>query len=162
MCLNFGGWGNKEHGLDYSGKEPVLRKPGSIESGRWYDVKVSLEGERVKVWLDGQPLFDQVIPSARMARAYLVAGLDRAAGEVVVKAVNPHAEPVAVALTLAGTQVAAQKARRILLAGLPDDVNTLEEPLRVSPKEDTVELAGAASQVSLPPHSLTVLRVKAE
>ncbi len=160
--LNLGGWGNKEHGIEQNGQNPVIRKPGSIETGRWYAVKIQLEGERVKVWLDGQPLFDQAIPNGLMARAYLVAGLDKAAGEIVVKGVNPHAEAVTVALSLAGAKVAAQKATRITLSGLPDDVNTMEAPLKIAPKEDTVEIPGAVSQVTLPAHSLTILRVKAE
>lgn len=160
--LNLGGWGNKEHGIERNGQNPVIRKPGSIETGRWYAVKIQLDGERVRVWLDGEPLFDQTIPNGMMARAYLVAGQDKSAGEVVVKAVNPHAEPQSVTLNLAGAKVTAQKARRITLAGLPDDVNTMEEPSKVAPKEDTVEIAGAVSHVTLPAHSVTVLRVKAE
>jgi alpha-L-arabinofuranosidase len=160
--LNLGGWGNKEHGIEQNGQNPVIRKPGSIETGRWYAVKIQLEGERVKVWLDNEPLFDQAIPNPLIPRVYLVAGQDKAAGEIVVKAVNSHTEPLSVTLNLAGAKVAAQKARRITLAGLPDDVNTLDEPLKVSPKEDSVELAGAVSQVTLAPHSLTLLRVKAE
>jgi alpha-L-arabinofuranosidase len=160
--LNLGGWGNKEHGLEQNGQNPILRKPGSIEAGRWYAIKVQLEGERVRVWLDGEPLFDQVIRNEMIPRAYLVAGLDKAAGEIVVKAVNPHAEPARVTLNLAGAKVPAQKARRVMLSGRPDDVNTMEEPLKVAPKEDTVEIAGAVSQVTLPANSLTILRIKSE
>ena len=160
--LNLGGWGNKEHGIEQNGQNPVTRKPGSIETGRWYAVKVQLEGERVKVWLDGEALFDQAIPNAMVARAYLVAGLDKAAGEIVVKAVNAQAEPVAATLNLAGANVLAQKARRITLAGQPDALNTMEQPLLVVPKEDVIEVSGAVAQVTLPPHSLTVLRIKAE
>jgi alpha-N-arabinofuranosidase len=80
----------------------------------------------------------------------------------VVKAVNPQAEPLPVELKLAGVNVAAQKAKRILLTGHPDDVNTTDQPLRVAPKEDTVEIAGAVSTVTLAPYSLTILRIKAE
>ena len=160
--VNLGGWGNKEHGIEQNGQNPVTRKPGSIETGRWYAVKVQLEGERVKVWLVGEPLFDQLIPCPTMARVYLVAGRDRPAGEIVVKCVNPHAEPQLVNLNLAGATVASQQARRITLAGNPDDVNTLSQPLLVAPKEDAVPIAGAVSQVALPPHSLTVLRIKAQ
>lgn len=160
--VNLGGWGNKEHGLEQGPMQPVTRRPGSIETGRWYDVKVQLEGERVRVWLDGQPLFDQVIRNEMRQRLYAVAGLDQAAHEMVVKCVNPSEEALTVALTLAGAQVPSQKARRILLAGGADDVNTLEDPLRVSPKEDAVEIAGPSSQLTLPPNSLTVLRIKAE
>lgn len=160
--LNLGGWGNKEHGLEQDGQNPILRKPGRIEAGRWYAIKVQLEGERVRVWLDGEPLFDQLIPTPMIQRAYLVAGLDKAAGEIVVKAVNPHADPARVTLNLAGAKVPAQKAKRIMLSGLPDDVNTMEEPLKIAPKEDTVEIVGAVSQVTLAPHSFTIVRVKTE
>jgi len=160
--LNLGGWGNKEHGLEQNGQNPILRKPGSIETGRWYAVKVQLDGERVKVWLDGEPLFDHVIPNPMIPRVYLVSGLDKAAGEIVLKCVNVQAEAQTVALSFAGAKVAAQKARRITLSGNLDDLNTLESPLAVAPKEDTVELAGAGSHVTLAPHSLTIFRVRAE
>ena len=160
--VNLGGWGNKEHGIEQNGQNPVGRKPGQIETGRWYAIKVQLEGERVKVWLDGEALFDQAIPNALRARAYLVSGLDKAAGEIVVKCVNPQAEPQPVTLNLTGAKVAAQKAKRILLTGNLGDVNSLGNPLLVAPKEDTVEIGGAASSVTLAPYSLTILRIKAD
>ncbi len=160
--LNLGGWGNKEHGIEQNGQNPVVRKPGSIETGRWYAIKIALEGDRVKAWLDGQPLFDQPLPNGQIAHAYLTAGLDQAAGEIVVKGVNPHSAPVTLALSLAGAKVAAQKARRLTLTGRPDDLNTMAEPLKVAPKEDVIDIPGAVSQVTLPAHSLTILRIKAE
>jgi alpha-L-arabinofuranosidase len=160
--LNLGGWGNKEHGLEQNGQNPIVRKPGKIETGRWYAIKIQLDGERVKVWVDNEPLFDQVIPNPKIPRAYLVAGLDQKAGEIVVKAVNPFAEPMPVELNLTGMKVSAQKATRITLAGQPGDVNSLENPLAVAPKEDTVEIADSASTVTLAPYSLTVLRIKSE
>ena len=160
VCLNLGGWGNKEHGLDYGGKDPVLRKAGVIEADRWYAIKIQLDGERVRVWLDGQSLFDQVVPCARAPRAFLVAGQDKAAGEIVIKAVNPYASAQPLTLKLEGANVAPQKAKRILLAGSPDDVNTMEAPHKVSPQEDTVEIGGAVSQITLPPNSLTIVRIK--
>ncbi|MFA7052788.1 MAG: alpha-L-arabinofuranosidase C-terminal domain-containing protein [Kiritimatiellia bacterium] len=160
--LNLGGWGNKQHGIEQNGQNPVVRQPGSIETGRWYAIKLQLDGERVRAWLDGQPLFDQRLPNGQAARAYLVAGRDGTAGEIVVKGVNPHNAPLTLALSLAGANVKAQKARRITLAGRPDDVNTMEEPHKIAPKEDALDIPGAASHVTLPAHSLTILRIKAE
>ena len=90
-----------------------------------------------------------------------MAGYDRTAGEIVVKGVNPHNAPVALALNLAGANVQAQKARRITLAGRPDDVNTMEEPRKIAPQEDTLDIPGAGSQVTLPAYSFTILRIKA-
>ncbi|HRU20531.1 MAG TPA: alpha-L-arabinofuranosidase C-terminal domain-containing protein, partial [Kiritimatiellia bacterium] len=57
--------------------------------------------------------------------------------------------------------VQAQKARRITLTGRPDDVNTMEEPCKITPQEDTLDIPGAGSQVILPAYSLTILRIKA-
>ena len=160
--LNLGGWGNKEHGIEQNGQNPVARQPGTIETGRWYAIKIQLDGERVRAWLDGRLLFDRLLPNGQAARAYLVAGRDRTAGEIVVKGVNPHNAPVTLALSLAGADVRAQKARRITLTGRPDDVNTMEEPYTIAPKEDTFDVPGAASHVTLPAHSLTIIRIKAE
>ncbi|HPC49605.1 MAG TPA: DUF1080 domain-containing protein, partial [Kiritimatiellia bacterium] len=159
--LNLGGWGNTEHGIEQNGQNPIIRQPGSIETGRWYAIKIQLEGERVRAWLDGQPLFDRLLPNRQAARAYLVAGHDKTAGEIVVKGVNPRNAPVTLALKLAGADVQAQKARRITLTGRPDDVNTMEEPCKITPQEDTLDIPGAGSQVILPAYSLTILRIKA-
>jgi alpha-N-arabinofuranosidase len=62
--LNFGGWGNKSHGLE-RGRADQDRwglvhppKPGSIETGRWYSIRVRCEGRKLQAWLDGQPVLD--------------------------------------------------------------------------------------------------------
>ena len=99
---------------------------------------------------------------AHLHRTLLSAALELALGPIVVKGVNPHNAPVTLALSLAGANVQAQKARRITLAGRPDDVNTMEEPHKIAPKEDALDIPGAVSHVTLPAHSLTILRIKAE
>jgi hypothetical protein len=50
---NLGGWGNTKHALegpDFA-SDPV---PGQIETGRWYDIKIELQGPTVKAYLDGK------------------------------------------------------------------------------------------------------------
>ncbi len=158
--LNLGGWGNRDHGLEQDGQNPVLRKPGVIESGRWYDVKIELAGERIKAWLDGEQLFDHAIPNLKIRQAYLVAGLDRGSGEVVLKAVNPGNREQPLKLSLAGSSIAAQQAKLITLRGSPGDVNSMEEPLKVAPIEEVVNIGGDNSTVVLPPYSFSVLRFK--
>jgi alpha-N-arabinofuranosidase len=53
--VNFGGWANKEHGIEKNGG-PVrgARVPGSIEVGRWYHVKIICKAAGFKVFLDGK------------------------------------------------------------------------------------------------------------
>jgi hypothetical protein len=36
-------------------------RPGSVDSGRWYDVRLTVAGDSVKAWLDDMPVFDDVL-----------------------------------------------------------------------------------------------------
>lgn len=50
---NLGGWGNKGFGLEMPGvaSKPV---PGTIETGRWYEIKIALSGNMTQAFLDNQ------------------------------------------------------------------------------------------------------------
>jgi len=64
LWINLGGWQNTRHGIeDLRGKKrPVGRKkPGSIQPGRWYDIRIRTEGKRIRVWLDGEELFNETV-----------------------------------------------------------------------------------------------------
>ncbi|TWT84879.1 Intracellular exo-alpha-(1-_5)-L-arabinofuranosidase [Planctomycetes bacterium CA13] len=68
VWINLGGWGNSEHGIEdlRNGSKGLLgrRKRGSIESGRWYDIRIRSEGNRIQVWLDGEQLMDETATGA--------------------------------------------------------------------------------------------------
>ena len=160
--VNFGGWSNTLHGIEQNGSNPLTRKPGTIETGRWYDVEVSLSGDRVSASLDGVKLFDNfAVPTPNAPKIEFVSGYDRTTGEIVLKVVNPRPEASAVNFTLQGARMAAGPARRILLAGDPDAINDLQNPDRISPVEDRIQLPGNVFRLDLPASSLTILRCKA-
>lgn len=50
---NLGGWGNRQHALEMPGGG-ATNVPGKIETGRWYQVKIELQGARVRCYLDGK------------------------------------------------------------------------------------------------------------
>jgi hypothetical protein len=50
---NLGGWGNTKNALEIPGV-PSQQVPGSIETGRWYDIRIELKGPRVQCFLDGK------------------------------------------------------------------------------------------------------------
>jgi hypothetical protein len=50
---NLGGWDNTKHGLQVPGI-PLTQVEGKIETGRWYDIRVELQGPTVKCYLDGK------------------------------------------------------------------------------------------------------------
>ena len=50
---NVGGWGNTKHALQVpatSGEQGA----GKIETGRWYDIKIELQGNTIRAYLDNQ------------------------------------------------------------------------------------------------------------
>lgn len=55
---NLGGYSNKYHFVEYDGQAldhsfVGPRIPGSIETGRWYDIRIDVKGSRVSCYLDG-------------------------------------------------------------------------------------------------------------
>lgn len=59
--VNFGGWGNTLHGIEQiggGGKMQTDTRPGSVETGRWYDITIDVAGDSVKAWLDDELVFD--------------------------------------------------------------------------------------------------------
>ena len=70
---NLGGWQNVRHGIErraanQNRQSGVGNQPnGSIETGKWYSIRVRCEGNNVKVFLDGQQILDVTDP--QMARA---------------------------------------------------------------------------------------------
>jgi alpha-N-arabinofuranosidase len=100
------------------------------------------------------------IQGLRGPAVYAVAGLDRRAGEVVVKAVNASARELPVRLALKGARQIKPRATAQVLAAALDAEADLEQPNRVVPQTVPVR-AAAEFTLSLPAHSVTVLRVKA-
>ena len=60
--LNLGGWNNTVHRLEKTvdgARSPIgPAVNGSIETGRWYDIKIQVAGRRVQCFLDGKQIFD--------------------------------------------------------------------------------------------------------
>jgi alpha-L-arabinofuranosidase len=48
----------------------------------------------------------------------------------------------------------------VLTSEKPTDENSLEEPLKVSPKTETLKLSGTKFKHTFPGNSLTILRVR--
>jgi alpha-N-arabinofuranosidase len=68
---NLGGWGNVYHAIEKG--TPGVRWsvfgsqiPGTIETGRWYDIRIRCEGNHFQVWLDEDKIFDFTDSSAHL------------------------------------------------------------------------------------------------
>jgi len=65
---NIGGWNNTLHAIeriDNGMKSDVsTRVPGQVETGRWYDVRIVVEGFRIRCYLDQELIHDVTYPQS--------------------------------------------------------------------------------------------------
>jgi alpha-L-arabinofuranosidase len=161
---NLGGWNNTSHAIEVSenGTKRTLSPhvSGSIETGRWYDIRVELSGSRIRCYLDNQLIHDISYSSPKLLHAS--ASYHEATGQIILKLVNVSAYDIAAAIELAGVGGLHSKANWILLtSGSASDENTLEQPDKVAPVSGTITNAGTNFTYGVPANSLTVLRLQA-
>ena len=130
-----------------------------MELNRWYDVKVELNGRRIRCYLDGKLIHDVTapIPSSFFASA----GRDETSGDLVLRAINLFPEPVDAAINFAGVSgIVPQGQLTLLTSAKLSDNNSLEHPTQVQPVTTEISLTEPKFTREFPAHSLTVLRLK--
>jgi alpha-L-arabinofuranosidase len=157
---NIGGWGNTAHGIEAG--ETLDSKPGFIETGRWYDLKVVVHGKNVKCYLDGQMIHDlNYDAGGKVTSLYAAAATEEKTGDIIVKVVNANPKELETEIHFSGTSNLTGKGTAIVLTSeSPTDENTLQEPTKVSPKMDAVNFTGTTLKRVFPGNSFTVLRLQ--
>ena len=153
---NIGGWGNQKHGLEINRQPMGQGVAGSIDTGRWYDIKVELSCNRIRCFLDNQLIHDEQVP--RRESFFASAGIDAKSGEWILKAINLSDEPIRGSIR-AGTAAPASHPARctVLTADSLAANNSMDEPTRIVPVSRMVDFTGAHD---FAPRSLTILRWK--
>ena len=162
---NLGGWGNTKHGIqsELGVQESIVAQvPGKIETGRWYDVKIELSGAKITCSLDGKIVQTAEVALPQREGVFASAARDERSGEIILKVANVHATPAIADITLDSVKKIVGEAKATTLAAKLSDVNSLDEPLKVSPVESTVTVHDKKFQHTFAPNSFTVLRLKAE
>lgn len=163
---NIGGFGNTHTTVEGRGQNPdgTLRagpgSPGAMENDRWYEVTLKIGVDQVDVFIDGKKSADakvETVPSV-----FTNAGYDRKHQCIVLKATNYHDQPVSTTVNLANAKLLANSAKHIVISS-PDPYidNDFEQPNRIVPTERALPIQPGGFQVTLPPHSVSVLRIPA-
>jgi alpha-L-arabinofuranosidase len=153
--FNVGGWNNVLHGLEAAG--PLKQVRGSVEIGRWYDVKVQTIGSRVLCYLDGKLVFDETLK--RVDTVLAISGLEKKSGDVIVKLLNTGAEEANMEVSLKGARVRSGTAIRLASAD-PHAENSYSEPRKIIPVSEPLKVSGTSFRHRLAPYSLNLLRLK--
>jgi alpha-L-arabinofuranosidase len=164
--FNIGGWGNTATAVERitgsSNSGTVGRSVRhTIETGRWYDLKIIVTPYKSELYIDGKPIV------AGEAQTYplqfFISGYDANTNELIIKAVNAENIPYKTTFRLKGAQNVERKGKVITLkaTGL-DDENSFEEPEKIYPQESEYKQFGKVFNYEFPPFSYTVLRVKVD
>lgn len=80
--------------------------------------------------------------------------------EIIVKLVNTASKAQEVNVDLKGSKLASKAAVTTLTSTNLTDLNSFENPKKISPTESEMKLKGSKAQMSLPAYSVTVLKLK--
>ncbi|MGI5152052.1 alpha-L-arabinofuranosidase C-terminal domain-containing protein [Plantactinospora sp. CA-294935] len=159
---NVGGWNNTQTAVEKAsggGKQTMVAKPGSVETGRAYDLRISVRNRTVTLYLDGQEwgsfTDDRAVEPFRQ-----VVTRDRATGELVLKVVNAQASEAATRIDLGDRVRVGSTARVTTLAGGPDDVNTASFT-PIQPRESRLTGVRNTFSYTFPAYSVTFIRIGA-
>jgi alpha-L-arabinofuranosidase len=164
---NIGGWGNTQHAIESTedGGKALVGKavPGSVETGRWYDIKIELDAQRIRCYLDCKLIHDVVYDRTLLRSLHAVAGRDTATGEIVLKVVNVSKCVFDTQVDIRGAKPLDGKASATFLTSTdPKDENSIEMPRKVFPRSLQLQMVGNANSFhyTFPAYSLTVLRLR--
>jgi alpha-L-arabinofuranosidase len=154
---NLGGWGNYQHAVETDDSivgAPVVAK---IETGRWYDVMIEVDGRSLRCYLDGALISEVTVPTPETVLA--IGGRDEKSGDVILKILNTTAGAVETTVRLDGAnRVASEAELTVLTSKSAEDENSFEERTKIAPVSHRVK-AGDRSPLSLAPYSLNILRL---
>ena len=157
---NVAGWNNTQSAIQAGDTIVGQAVKGSVETGRWYDLRVEVRDRTMRGYLDGVLVNEATFP--RIDTVLAIAGRDERTGEVIIKAVNTGDEPAPMTIRLAGAGDVAPNGRvTVLTSQKPTDENSFDAPMAIVPVETALTAVSSSFTHVFPPYSLTVIRVAA-
>jgi len=162
---NIGGWGNTRTQFEAHGDNQGQYGPQAnftVNTGQWYDVRLEVSGHHAKCFIDDKLICEGTEEPMKVSPPlFASASFATASNQIIVKVVNFGMDDFDATLNLRGATQVAPTGGAIVLTGHPTDVNTIDEPTNVVPKEEKLENLAASFHRTFPPHSLTLLLLTA-
>jgi alpha-L-arabinofuranosidase len=130
-----------------------------IDTNRWYDIKIVVEGSTIRCYLDGV-LIHEVDDSKIPGPVYSVTTKDEMTGDLIIKAVNISAIPQVTNIRINGESYIHPEATVFELKGSKVAENSFDQPEQVVPTSRKVSGVSSEFAYELPPNSVTVMRVR--
>ncbi len=101
-------------------------------------------------------------PQGPPAPIYATAVRDDATGDVLVRVINTEGSVHPLAIKLQGVNNVAKQATVEVLTGEPTEMNSIDDPLKISPKKSTIDNAAESFTHEFPANSFSVVRLKVQ
>ncbi len=156
---NVGGFTNSQHvimKMENGEKEQLVQMNGSVKSNQWYDLKIRLEGDRIRCYLNNDMIHDIRVGSPEIG---VSSTYDRDAGEIILKIANPFEQDREARIQLHGVKSIIPEAKLTIIQGDKDDENSIDNPEKLFPVEETISVS-PAFDYKIPAMSVQVIRIK--
>ncbi len=162
---NIGGWNNTQHAIEKavngSRGAVVTRGAAPIRVGKEYDIKIVVEGRRVRCYLDGQLVHDYYDGPKDLEPLYYVTTKDNTTGDIIIKAVNALNSSMRTEIDINGVQKIRSEGEAVILtADSLDAANSFSNPIKVAPQFKTITGVSNNFEYVFPAYSVTILRLK--
>ena len=162
-AANIAGWSNRTTAI-----QPIQRgrtndvigrrANQTIDTDRWYDVKIVITPTNVTLFVDGQEMTS--VRPAGNTRHFCQTGYDEQTGELIIKVVNGTDQPYRRTFIIDGANMVLPTGKIITLHGEANDENTFEQPTKLAPQTTLYGKFGKQFDYEFLPMSFTVMRVK--
>ncbi len=161
LVWDFGGWDNWDCNI-----ASIVNGRGSVISHRIfhvedieYTIKLEVLGRNIKTYINGEMWNDTTDRLPELEELYVTSSVDENTGETIMKVVNLTGDEKNVKLVLDGA--AKSDVEIVTLAGYQlGDENTFDEPDKIKPVTNRMQIFGNELEYKFEPHSVTVLKFK--
>ena len=158
---NLSGWQNKFTAIQrvsaLVGYEVTSMDPMEIENDRWYDLSVKVQGKTITCYLDGKEVHNMYDEIDYKDINQTVSIKDN---EIIVKTVNTSEFDYVLDVEIKSKHDISNLAEAIVLKGNKVDENSLEEPLKITPKCGSIDYASKNFTYNFEKNSLTIIKLK--
>ncbi len=162
---NIGGWGNTKSALQRmedgikTDAIPGTSSSFTVEEGKTYEIKLVVNGNNIKGYIDGVLQFSYDATNGTEAESYQVVSTDES-GDIIIKLVNVTGEDRAFAINLKNADIDGSTATVYQVAGDSlDNDNILGAEEDCTMKEFTVDGISNQFNYTVPQYSATVIRI---
>jgi len=165
--LNLGGWNNTktaiERVVDGNGTVVGDMIPYSLESNRWYTIKIVLKNATsVECYVDNKLILTYTFPPVIPGRLQAIGGYDKEKGEAVLKVTNAESNPFEANILLNVKNIQNTGEVITLNADYLEQENSFVEPELIYPVVSEYNNFSSDFNYTFKPYSFTILRIKSD